>query len=194
LHLHEYFSKPAVWGALILHIFPNFALTMKTFDLANIPRLDAKARPGVLSAREAAALVPAEVHNASRRAVAAGVLLLWHDHWDAAHQVAQTDEGERDHDLLHGIAHRREGDFGNSGYWFRGAGDHPCFPDIAKRVAAVIPADHALRAKILPGGKWDPLAFVATVKKGLTGPDEPLLRAIQAQEFIAYYEWLIGKP
>jgi hypothetical protein len=169
---------------------------MRIFDPSNPPRLDARPRPGVLPARDIPSLLPAAVQaNAARRArlnVAAGVLLLWHDHWDAAHKIAQTDEGERDHDLLHAIAHRREGDFSNSGYWFRGAGDHACFPGIAARAQTLIPEGHALRGKLLPGGKWDPLAFVAAIKKGLDGPEEPLLRAIQAGEMIAYYEWLIA--
>lgn len=41
--------------------------------------------------------------------------------WDAAHKLAQMDEGEADHDWVHAYLHRVEGDPGNAGYWYRRA-------------------------------------------------------------------------
>jgi hypothetical protein len=41
--------------------------------------------------------------------------------WDAAHKLAQMDEGEPDHDWVHAYLHRVEGDLGNAGYWYRRA-------------------------------------------------------------------------
>ena len=163
------------------------------FDRSNPPRLDDAPRKGTLSEREALALaIPISgKRNEARLDVARGLLLLWHDHWDAAHKVAQRDEGEPDHDHLHAIAHRRESDFGNAGYWVRGAGEHASYPLIASRIAPLL-ANHPLREKLLPDGEWDPLAFVKVVDKGRGGSDEALLRAIQAEEIIAYYEWLTG--
>jgi hypothetical protein len=160
---------------------------MTTFDRSNPPRLDDASRPGTLSEKEVLAL-PVTASGA-RAEVARGLLLLWHDHWDAAHKVAQRDEGEPDHDHLHAMAHRREGDFGNAGYWVRGAGEHPSFALISSRLDALL-AKHPLREKLLPGGEWEPLAFLKVVDKGRKGPDEALLRAVQAEEIIAYYEWL----
>jgi hypothetical protein len=55
------------------------------------------------------------------------VRALWHDatgDWDAAHAVAQdveTAEGA----WVHAYLHRKEGDIGNAGYWYRRAGKPP---------------------------------------------------------------------
>jgi hypothetical protein len=157
------------------------------FDRSNPPRLDDAPRSGTLSQKEVLA-IPVTASGA-RAEVARGLLLLWHDHWDAAHKMAQRDEGEPDHDHLHAMAHRREGDFGNAGYWVRGAGEHPSFVLISSRLEPLL-AKHPLREKLLPGGEWEPLAFLKVVDKGRKGPDETLLRAIQAEEIVAYYEWL----
>jgi len=52
---------------------------------------------------------------------------LWHaeaGNWDRAHEIAQgipSATGARIHGLLHAI----EGDFGNSAYWYRRAGQPP---------------------------------------------------------------------
>ncbi|GAA4376334.1 hypothetical protein [Hymenobacter koreensis] len=50
---------------------------------------------------------------------------LWHDHrnqWSAAHNIAQTNETATLYCWLHAYLHRREGDTGNAGYWYRRAG------------------------------------------------------------------------
>jgi hypothetical protein len=49
---------------------------------------------------------------------------LWHDakgDWDRAHTCAREDEG-RDGAWVHAYLHRKEGDLGNAGYWYRRAG------------------------------------------------------------------------
>lgn len=58
------------------------------------------------------------------RGVARPLEALWHaarGQWDAAHKLAQMDEGEADHDWVHAYLHRVEGDLGNAGYWYRRA-------------------------------------------------------------------------
>jgi hypothetical protein len=53
----------------------------------------------------------------------AGLRALWHDakgNWDAAHEIAQADEGS-DGDWVHAYLHRKEGDPGNAAYWYRRA-------------------------------------------------------------------------
>ena len=57
---------------------------------------------------------------------------LLDDHLDESHRISQsvsTSSGS----YWHGIMHRREPDYGNSGYWFRRVGDHPIFEPPAGR-------------------------------------------------------------
>ena len=49
---------------------------------------------------------------------------LWHDatgQWDAAHTLAQDIDDENGA-WVHAYLHRKEGDDGNAGYWYRRAG------------------------------------------------------------------------
>jgi hypothetical protein len=53
---------------------------------------------------------------------------LWWDargDWDKAHSAAQDDEGN-DGAWVHAYLHRKEGDRGNAGYWYRRAGKSFC--------------------------------------------------------------------
>jgi hypothetical protein len=48
---------------------------------------------------------------------------LWYDakgDWNAAHDVTQA--SSLDLDWVHAYLHRKEGDLGNAGYWYRRAG------------------------------------------------------------------------
>lgn len=50
---------------------------------------------------------------------------LWYDankNWEAAHDIAQSQEGTKAYDRLHAYLHRAEGDTWNAGYWYRRAG------------------------------------------------------------------------
>lgn len=165
--------------------------TTSAFDPANPPALDLAARSRVASAQTI------RLHefgrtalSTSRRTVATGLMFLWHDHWERAHEIAQSDEGEPDHDLLHGMIHRREGDFSNAKYWFRSAGPHAAFPMITARVASVA-RNHAVASKVIKEGVWNPSGFVDVVRDVSRGHEE-MCRAIQAAEMIGYFEWLTG--
>lgn len=62
--------------------------------------------------------------GAAPAGLARPLVALWHDaagDWDAAHTAAQVDEGP-DAAWVHGYLHRKEGDVGNAGYWYRRAG------------------------------------------------------------------------
>jgi hypothetical protein len=43
--------------------------------------------------------------------------------WDSAHRLAQN-EPSTDGSWVHAYLHRKEGDLGNAGYWYRNAGKH----------------------------------------------------------------------
>jgi hypothetical protein len=56
--------------------------------------------------------------------LAPAVVALWHDahgEWEAAHHVAQDIE-DASGAWVHAYLHRKEGDLGNAGYWYRRAG------------------------------------------------------------------------
>src|SRR5215813_7569101 len=84
-------------------------------------------------------------------------LWLYFSCFEEAHQLAdscETKEGE----LWHAILHRQEPDSGNSAYWFRKAGHHPMFVDLAVEAAKITAR---LPKAEFRAGKWDPYAFIA---------------------------------
>jgi hypothetical protein len=149
-----------------------------------------------------------------RLRVLEGLALLWHDHWDAAHEIAQSREGEPDHDLLHAMLHRREGDFANAGYWFGGSAKHPCYPLLARRLSSLpMLSAHGLKAAGLQEDRWSARVFLAAVRARTEGarggrapaasalsdsaasaasPSDASLVLVQAEEFRAFAAYLIG--
>jgi hypothetical protein len=58
---------------------------------------------------------------------------LWNDSLDASHTISQdthTPEGS----LWHAIMHRMEGDYWNSKYWYKRAGNHPVLQELHQAV------------------------------------------------------------
>jgi hypothetical protein len=131
----------------------------------------------------------------SRQQLVRSLLLLWHDQLDASHQISQNIE-DADGSLVHAIMHRREPDYWNSKYWWRRVGSHPAYPEIAKRVERLLQemSESKLAKKLVPGGKWDPYAFVdeceAAAASG-SGERTQLLREIQRVESEAVLEYLL---
>ena len=130
-------------------------------DLAP-PGLGAQSRPGAADAAEVQrrldafhAKHPALTRDPARDAIA----LLWHDHLDVAHGKVQELESRLGMHL-HGIMHRREGDYGNAKYWFRRAGH------ISALDALVPQASAAGAAFLAPRGRWDDDAFVDAAATG----------------------------
>ncbi|MCC9603098.1 hypothetical protein LOC67_21320 [Stieleria sp. JC731] len=69
--------------------------------------------------------------SASRQMECLSALWLVAGDIHRSHSISQ-DLPSRDGSFLHGIMHRREGDFGNSKYWFRKIGQHPALEVISQ--------------------------------------------------------------
>jgi hypothetical protein len=88
-------------------------------------------------------------------------LWLYVDELDRSHDICQNIKTP-DGSYLHGIMHRREGDFSNSHYWFHHVGtDHPVYDQI---------------------DGYDAHAFIDEVK---ANPQDPRLVALQQAEWVA---------
>ena len=149
-------------------------------------------RPGVQSEpvlkKELENALAGSALPAQKKELIRALILLWHDHLDAAHTIAQ-DIDNPDGAFVHGIMHRREPDYGR-------VGDHPVFAEIASRVMASNNAqsDLPLIRKITPKGAWDAFAFIDAVEEaaGLVASDErkQVLQEIQRIEIQTLVDYL----
>src|SRR2546422_8323808 len=163
----------------------------KMLATAEPPELGPVARAGVQT--EAALqrtfddILPTSKIPQERQQLIRALLLLWHDHLEPAHVIAQSIDNV-DGAFVHGIMHRREPDYGNAKYWFRRVGNHPAFADIAKQATVLLDAkdQSALLGRLTPNGEWDPFAFIdlceEAAKKKTGDPTVSLLREIQRIE------------
>ena len=63
-------------------------------------------------------------NSAAPGGLSSALRAMWEDgkgNWDAAHNIAQEIE-DRTGSWIHAYLHRKEGDLGNAGYWYRRAG------------------------------------------------------------------------
>jgi hypothetical protein len=159
-----------------------------------LPALGPEARPGVLSVAALTAkwdaLFSATRFSQPQQHLIRALLLLWHDHLDASHEISQGIENANG-SFIHALMHRREPDYWNAKYWWRRVGDHPAFPEIARRVGDLANESRRrkeaeaeqLTAKLLPGGQWHASAFVdACEAAARSGQHVDLLREIQRIE------------
>src|SRR5437870_1752981 len=141
----------------------------RLLDTAELPALGPGPRAGVQPEaavnRAVEALVGGTELPEEKQELIRALVLLWHDHLEAAHRIAQEIENA-DGAFVHGIMHRREPDYGNAAYWFRRVGKHAAFGEIAKRAAAGLQSkDKALLDELTPATEWDPFAFIHSCEK-----------------------------
>jgi hypothetical protein len=173
----------------------GFATFLNTSEPAE---LGPETRPGALSREKLehalGAMLESSNLSADRKGAIRSLLLLWHDHLEASHEIAQSIDNA-DGAFVHGIMHRREPDFGNAAYWFRRVGKHPAFARLASTVESVLglASAESLASKLVPGGEWDPFAFInACEAAGDTGGQRRLLRQIQQIEFETLLDSIVG--
>lgn len=115
-----------------------------------------------------------EIANPTMAEACRSGLLLRLNDLDASHGISQQIHSPTG-SLWHGIMHRREGDFGNSKYWFRRVGNHEVYGDLIDITRSVDPASAA----------WDPFVFVDFVERIERGEDSHRELAVKAQ----HREW-----
>jgi hypothetical protein len=173
---------------------PDFTRFLATAELAD---LGPGPRKGVqtLSAlqEQLKPLLEASKLPLEHQELVRSLVLLWHDHLDAAHTIAQSIDNA-DGAFVHGIMHRREPDFGNAAYWFRRVGQHPAFSAIASQGAALLNSvsKSELAVNLVRDGTWDPFAFINACASAPSAsePAQRLLRQIQKVEFNALLDLL----
>ena len=100
------------------------------------------------------------------------LVLLWHDHAEAAHTLVQNDSSPEGC-LVHAWVHRLEPDYGNAAYWFRRVGLHPLYEDLNTRTLELVrSAPPGLWSEALTNRPaWDPIALLRLWEQAASDPN-----------------------
>jgi hypothetical protein len=116
--------NPQVYGPVIAELFEPRVATLGP------GQLDQRLAERLQSMAAVDLFAHAPVADEAMAAACLAGLWLHADGLDESHTISQTIESTTG-SFWHGIMHRREGDFGNSKYWFRRVGRHPVFEPLA---------------------------------------------------------------
>ena len=162
-----------------------------------LPELGPGPRPGVKSQSELRSPLDAASAElklpANNKDLIRALVLLWHDHLEPAHVLAQSIDNP-DGAFVHGIMHRREPDYGNAAYWFRHVGEHQTFPEIARRAEGLLASRKELRNRLISNGNWNPFGFIDSCRdvagRSNASAEVALLQQLQQHETEALLEYL----
>jgi hypothetical protein len=155
------------YGIEIARILASAGAGARPMPLVKDRAPDAGGRDAVARLENASACVRAGLH-------------LYLGNWDDAHSIADSVENRTGY-FWHAIVHRQEPDSANAGYWFRKAGKHPIFPELAAA------ADHAGYGN---GRVWDAFRFVDFCGRAI--PDsaaEHLAQQVQLIEWQLLFDY-----
>jgi hypothetical protein len=155
---------------------------------AGTPNEAARAALRALTVREAFAPETVREEDMARACLAG--LWLYHDFLDESHRISQEIETTTG-SYWHGLMHRREGDFGNSKYWFRRVGAHPVFGPLARAAAELAGTETERAARFLvTQARWDPFAFIDLCEAAVSGNVgcAELCRRVQQAEWRLLFE------
>ncbi len=167
----------------VLRIDPQSAYT----DL--VPRKPGSGEAAdLLHTLSPADLVDGKLANPDDAACLLSGLWLWHDYLDESHTISQQIENETG-SFWHAIMHRREGDFGNSKYWYAKCRNHPILASMgnqAQQIVARAPLDKTLLKLTMNG--WSGPAFVDFIQSVHESPSDPRYAAAVALQQL---EWRV---
>ncbi|HEX4169136.1 MAG TPA: hypothetical protein VHZ55_27045 [Bryobacteraceae bacterium] len=114
--------------------------------------------------------------------------------WQRSHEISQNIDS-REGSYWHAIAHRIEPDTPNAGYWFRRVSEHPIFPELHTRAAAILDAHENLGWRL--GERWDPQQFLEWCDDARQGKSSEAITAaaeIQDTECNLLLHWCAAPP
>jgi hypothetical protein len=97
---------------------------------------NAVALPLLRDARPASLLLQPPLKTDAASSLLSG-LWLWHDFLDESHGISQSIHSATG-SYWHAVMHRREGDFGNSKYWYARCKNHPAHERIDHEVRPIL--------------------------------------------------------